>query len=432
MSILLKKGRVIDPGTKLDAAMDLFIDEGKIKKIGSNLSSASVKASTVIDCQGLWVIPGMIDMHTHLRDPGRPDKETIASGARAAALGGFTSICCMANTNPPIDNPAVVEYVLAKARSEAVVNVYPVAAVTKGLKGEELAEMGRCHAEGAIAFSDDGRPVMRSDVMRRALEYAKQFHALIISHCQDLNLSQGSLVNESLLSTAIGMLGTPALAEEIMVARDIMLAKQYGRVHIAHVSSAGAVDLIRKAKKAGAPVTCETCPHYFTLTEEAAREYDTNAKVNPPLRGKADLLAIIRGLKDGTIDVIATDHAPHNIEEKKIEFDLAASGMIGLETALGLVITKLVDTKVLTPKQAVEKLSVAPARVLGLNNKGKIKVGADADITIVDPQKEWTVDVAQFASRSKNSPFNGWKLKGKVVHTIVAGKVVVSNGKLLN
>jgi len=431
MSILLKRGRIIDPSSKLDAVMDLLLEDGKIKKVGQNIAPASVKASEVIEIEGLWVLPGLIDMHTHLRDPGRPDKETIASGAKAAALGGFTSICCMANTSPPVDNPAVVEYILAKARAEAVVNVYPVAAVTKGLKGEELAEMGRCHAEGAIAFSDDGRPVMRSDMMRRALEYAKQFPALIISHCQDLNLSQGSVVNESLLSTTIGMTGTPALAEEIMVARDIMLAKQYGRVHIAHVSSAGSVELIRKAKKEGAPVSCETCPHYFALTEEAVREYDTNAKVNPPLRGKQDLLAIIRGLKDGTIDVISTDHAPHNIEEKKIEFDLAASGMIGLETALGLVITKLVNTKVLTPKQAVEKLSTAPAKILGLNDKGKIKAGADADLVVVDPKKEWIVDISQSASKSKNTPFAGWKLTGKVVHTIVGGKVVVRNGKLI-
>lgn len=431
MSLLIKKGKIIDPGTNLESARDIVIEDKKIMKVGQNISPGAVKASEVIDAEGLWIMPGLIDMHTHLRDPGRPDKETIASGSRAAALGGFTSICCMANTNPPIDNPAVVEYVLAKARAEAVVNVYPVAAITKGLKGEDLAEMGRCHAEGAIAFSDDGRPVMRSDVMRRAIEYARQFNSLVISHCQDLNLSQGSMVNESLLSTTIGMTGMPALAEEIMVARDIMLAKEYGRVHIAHVSSAGSVELIRQAKKDGAPVTCETCPHYFTLTEEAVRDYDTNAKVNPPLKGKKDVQAIIKGLKDGTIDVIATDHAPHNVEEKRIEFDLASSGMVGLETALGLVITELVNTKILTPKQAAEKLSAAPARVLGLSAKGRVKAGADADIVIVDPKKEWTVDASQFASRSRNTPFNGRKLKGKVIHTIVGGKIVVRNGKLL-
>jgi dihydroorotase len=369
-------------------------------------------------------------MHTHLRDPGRPDKETIASGTRAAAKGGFTTLCCMANTEPPLDNPATVKYVCSKAEAEGVVNVYPIAAVTKGRKGEVLTEMGLMLAEGAIAFSDDGNPVMRSDLMRRALEYSKQFGATVISHCEDKELAQGGAMNESALSTAIGLPGIPSLSEEIMVARDIMLAREYGRVHIAHVSSARSVDLIRQAKKRGIPVTAETCPHYFSLTEEAVREYDTNAKVNPPLKGAADVKAIIKGLKDGTIDAIATDHAPHNIEEKDVEFNQAAFGMVGLETALGLILTKLVETKALTLKEAVKKLTVAPAKILNLS-KGTLKVGADADVVIVDPKAEWIVDAAQFASRSRNTPFNGWKLKGKVLHTIVGGKVVVSNGKLL-
>ncbi|MGB9613287.1 MAG: dihydroorotase, partial [Candidatus Margulisiibacteriota bacterium] len=345
--------------------------------------------------------------------------------------GGFTSVCCMANTDPAADNPAVIEYMVAKAKAEAAVNIFPVAAVTRGLRGEELAEMGRCFREGAIAFSDDGHPIVRSEVMRRALEYAKQFDVPVISHCEDSGLSSGGLVNESLLSTEIGLPGIPSLAEEIMVARDIMLAKEFGRIHIAHISSAGSVKLVRLAKKEKVPITCETCPHYFTLTEEATRTYDTNTKVNPPLRSLADVKEIIKGLKDGTIEVIATDHAPHTIEEKKVEFGLAASGMVGLETALGLVITELIEKKILTWKQAAQKLSANPARILKLSNKGTIKPGADADIIVVDPRMEWVVDPSKFASKSKNTPFAGWKLKGKVLYTIVGGKVVVEDGRLL-
>jgi dihydroorotase len=370
-------------------------------------------------------------MHAHLRDPGRPDKETIASGSRAAVLGGFTTVCCMANTNPPIDNPAAVEYVLAKAKAEAAANVLPVAAVTKGLKGEELAEMGRCFAEGSVAFSDDGRSIMRADVMRRALEYAKQFGVPVISHCEEDSMSAGGVVNESGFSTITGLPGIPSLSEEIMVARDIMLAREYGRVHIAHVSSARSVKLIRQAKREGIPVTCETCPHYFTLTEEAVGEYDTNAKVNPPLKSAADVREIIKGLKDGTIDVIATDHAPHTVEDKNVEFNLASFGMIGLETALALVVTKLIETKALTWKDAVARMAINPAKILNLKNKGTLKVGADADVIVVDPKAEWVVDASKFSSKSRNTPFNGWKVKGKVLCTIVSGKVVVRDGKLV-
>lgn len=424
--LLIKNGRVIDPQSKLDAVRDVLIEGGKIKALKSRVTSHE---SRVIDAGGMLVLPGLIDMHAHLRDPGRPDKETIASGTRAAAKGGFTTVSCMANTNPPIDNPAVVKYVRNKAETEGVVNVYPVAAISKGLKGEELTEMGMMLEEGAIAFSDDGNPVMQSDMMRRALEYARQFEVPVISHCEDKGLSHGGAMNESALSTAIGLPGVPSLAEEIMVARDIMLAEEFGRVHIAHVSSAGSVELIRRAKRRGVPVTCETCPHYFSLTEEAIREYDTNAKVNPPLKSGKDVKAVIKGLKDGTIDVVATDHAPHNVEEKNVEFNLASFGMVGLETALALVLTKLVNSKALTLKSAIEKLTSAPARILNLN-KGTLKVGADADIVIVDPKAEWKVDAAQFASKSRNTPFNGWKLKGKVLYTIVGGKVVVKDGKL--
>jgi dihydroorotase len=426
--LLIKNGRVIDPASNLDAVRDVLIENGKIVKIGSRVKG---QGSRIIDAKGLLVLPGLIDMHTHLRDPGRPDKETIASGTRAAALGGFTTVCCMPNTEPPIDNAAVVKYVRDKGKSEGVVNVFPIGAITKGLKGETLAEMGLMLEEGAIAFSDDGNCVMRSGVMRRALEYARQFGVPIISHSEDKELSSGGVMNESAVSTAIGLPGIPALAEEIMVARDIMLAKKYGRVHIAHVSTAGSVGLIRRAKKEGSAVTCETCPHYFSLTEEAVRNYDPNTKVNPPLRSKNDLKAIVKGLQDGTIDAIATDHAPHNIEEKNIEFNSASFGMIGLETALGLVLTMLVETRALTLKEAVSKMTLAPARILGLSNKGTLKPGADGDVTIVDPKAEWVVEAEKFASRSRNTPFNSWKLKGKVLYTIVSGKVVVKNGKLV-
>jgi len=426
--LLIKNGRVIDPASNLDAVRDVLVENGKIVKVAPRVKGQGAR---LIDAKGMLVLPGLIDMHTHLRDPGRPDKETIASGTRAAALGGFTTVCCMPNTEPPIDNAAVVKYVRDKGKTEGVVNVFPIGAITKGLKGETLSEMGLMLEEGAIAFSDDGNCVMRSDVMRRALEYARQFGIPIISHSEDKELSSGGVMNESAVSTAIGLPGIPALSEEIMVARDIMLAKKYGRVHIAHVSTAGSVNLIRRAKKEGSAVTCETCPHYFSLTEEAVRNYDPNTKVNPPLRSKNDLKAVIKGLQDGTIDAIATDHAPHNIEEKNIEFNSASFGMIGLETALGLAMTMLVETKALTLKEVIHKMTLAPAKIIGLSSKGTLKPGADGDVTIVDPKAEWVVEADKFASRSRNTPFNGWQLKGKVVYTIVSGKIIVKDGKLV-
>jgi dihydroorotase len=425
--VLLKNGRVIDPASNLDGVRDILIEEGKISKIGLRLRAPGAK---VIEAKGRWVVPGLIDMHAHLRDPGRPDKETIATGTRAAALGGFTTVCCMANTEPAIDNPAVVQYVRSKAATTGVVNVLPIGAVTRNRKGERLVEMGLMLKEGVVAFSDDGNPIMRADVMRLALEYAKQFGALIITHCEDLSLSHGGAMNEGALSTAIGLPGISSLSEEIMVARDCLLAAEFGRVHLAHISSAKSIEIIHQAKKKRAPVTGETCPQYFALTEEAVKDYDTNAKVNPPLKTSRDCRAIIKGLQDGTIDVIATDHAPHNLEEKNVEFNSAASGMVGLETALALVITKLIAPKHLTPKEAIAKLTINPARILKLN-KGTLAIGADADVAIIDPQAEWLVQADQFASKSKNTPFNGWPMKGKVLYTLVGGRVVVQNGKLV-
>lgn len=425
--LLIKNGRVINPASNIEAKKDLLIENGKIAAIKSKILS---KGAKIIDAKGKLVLPGLIDLHTHLRDPGRPDKETIASGTRAAAKGGFTTICCMANTEPVIDNPAVVKYVKNKAEVEGVVNVLPIAAVTKGLKGEALAELGLMLTEGAVAFSDDGNPIMQADVMRRALEYARQFNVSIISHCEDTNLSHRGTMNEGALSTEIGLPGVPALSEEVMVARDIMLAKEYGKVHLAHLSAAKSVELVRQAKRKGISITCETCPHYFSLTEEALKEYDTNAKVNPPLKSKKDVKAIIKGLADGTIDVIATDHAPHNVEEKNVEFNKAASGMVGLETALGLILTNIVNSKALSLGKAIAKLTINPAQILGID-KGTLKVGADADVIIVDPKAEWVVESSQFASKSKNTPFEGKKLKGKVLYTIVGGRVVVKDGKLV-
>lgn len=426
-SILIRSGRVVDPASGTDAEADVLIEDRKIRSIAKSISS---RASKIIPAKGKLVLPGLIDMHTHLRDPGRPDEEDIASGTRAAAKGGFTSIACMPNTDPVIDTDALVEYVISKAKAEGVVNVFPVGAVTKGRRGEELSEMGRMLAQGAVAFSDDGSPIVNTAVMRRALEYLRQFDIPLISHPEDISLSSGGVMNEGYTSTILGLPPIPALSEEIMVDRDIKLAREFGKVHLAHVSTARSVELIRKAKDEGIAVTAETAPHYFTLTENEVEGYNTNAKMNPPLRTEKDVAAIINGLKDGTIDCIATDHAPHTVEEKKVEFGKAAFGIVGLETALPIVLTELVATGSLTLKKAIEKLTVAPAKILKLK-KGSLKPGSDADVIIVDISREVTVDAEKFASRGKNSPFVGWKLKGLPQWVVVAGKIVVAEGKLL-
>lgn len=422
MDILIKSGRVIDPASNTDSICDILVQDGKITSVKPLLRPRSkVK---IIKAEGLWVLPGLVDMHCHLRDPGDPEEETIKSGSDSAAAGGFTSIACMANTNPPIDNPAMVKYVKDKAAAEAKVNVYPIGAVTKKLEGKFLTEMGRMLDEGAVAFSDDGKPVLDAGILRHAFEYAKQFHVPIISHCEEPGLSKNGMMNEGYFSTIWGLRGIPALAEEVMVQRDIMLARELrAQVHIAHVSTARSVELIRAAKQKGVKVTCETCPHYFSLTEEAVEGYNTNAKVNPPLRSDKDVKEILKGLKDGTIDVIATDHAPHRMEKKNVEFAAAATGMVGFETAFALVVTELVSKKVLTRKEAVKKMTLTPAHILRLP-KGTLKEGSDADIAIVDPKAEYKIDSAKFLSKSKNSPFDGRKVRGKVVYTIVNGKIV--------
>ena len=419
MNILIKNGHVIDPANKVDAKLDILLSDGIIAKIGKP-GSISADAQ-LVDAGGRFVVPGLIDMHVHLREPGFEYKETIATGTAAARAGGFTSVCCMPNTNPVNDNRSVTEFIISQGR-DASARVFPIGAITAGSKGEELAEMGELHQAGCVAVSDDGRPVMNSSVMRRAMEYSRIFDMLIISHCEDSALSGKGVMNEGTVCTELGLRGIPRAAEDVMTARDIALAELTGcRLHIAHVSTAGSVRLVRDAKARGVKVTAETCPHYFTLTEEAVWGYNTMAKMNPPLRTADDVAAIKQGLMDGTIDVISTDHAPHGMDEKSCEFDHAPFGIVGLETALGLAF-KLVDEGVLSIADVVRKLSLNPAAALKIG-KGTLSVEADADITIIDQGSEWTVDSSLFKSRSRNTPFDGWKLKGRAVHAIVAGKI---------
>jgi dihydroorotase len=430
MNLLIKNGHIIDPSQGIDGVGDLVIENNRIKEISleqKGRDSIEAKPSGLqgfrtIDASGLHVLPGLIDMHTHLREPGFEYKETIKTGTMAAVKGGFTAVCAMPNTNPVNDNSSVTDFIIRKAIQEGECTVYPIGAITKGQKGEELAEMGIMYAEGCVAFSDDGRPVMSSLIMRRALEYSKAFNVPIISHCEDLNLSEGGVMNEGLLSVTLGLRGVPSEAEETMVARDIALAGlTKGRLHIAHVSTAGSVSLIREAKARGIPISAETCPHYFSITEKEVEGYNTNAKVNPPLRRHEDVDAIKKGLKDDTIDVIATDHAPHHRDEKLREFDQAPSGISGLETAMGLSL-RLFEQGVLTLSQLVEKMAKNPAAILGID-KGTLKRGADADITILDLNKEFRVDPGKFISKGKNTPFEGWVLKGMPVMTICKGRI---------
>jgi dihydroorotase len=425
MKILIRNGHVVDPSQGIDGRYDILVENRKIARVQKQGASPKLtvsKKDRTIDARGLFVLPGLVDMHVHLREPGYEHKETIATGTKAAVRGGFTSVCAMPNTSPVNDNAGITEYILQKAHKEGVCSVFPVGAVTKGQRGEELSEMGLMKEAGCVAFSDDGHPIANSVVMRRALEYSRSFEAPIISHSEDPLLSGGGVMNEGTLSHRMGLKGIPKAAEEIAVYRDIALAELTGgRLHIAHVSTEGSVRIIREAKKRGVAVTCETCPHYFSVTEEAVRDFNTHAKVNPPLRTKRDMEAVKKGLADGTIDVIATDHAPHHQNEKLREFDMAPPGISGLETALPLSLTLLRDG-VLSMSELVEKMTVTPARILGLP-KGTVEEGADADILLLDTDAGFTVEAERFFSKGKNTPFDGWELRGMAAATISSGKV---------
>jgi dihydroorotase len=421
MNLLIKNGRVIDPSQGIDDTLDVVVENGLVKEVGKGLKAPA--GAETIDAAGTYVVPGLVDMHVHLRDPGLEYKEDIVSGTRAAAAGGFTSVACMPNTKPVIDNKAVASYIIAKARTEGFANVFPIGSITYGSHGERMAEMGELKESGCVAVSDDGKPVVNSELMRRALEYARGMGILVISHAEDLSLVGEGVMNEGVTSTELGLKGIPSAGEDIATARDVMLAEYTNSpLHIAHVSTRGAVRIIREAKARGVQVTCETAPHYFSLTDDAVRGYNTNAKMNPPLREADDVAAIKEGLKDGTIDAIATDHAPHHIDEKDVEFNVALNGIVGLETSLPLSLG-LVKEKVLTLSQLVEKMACKPAAILGID-RGTLKSGAVADITIINPTVEWTVTEEGLASKSKNSPWLGQTMKGGAVYTILAGKVV--------
>lgn len=427
-SLLIKGGRIVDPATGIDRVADLLVKNGLVERISRPGERLGSKTQEVISAQGKVVVPGLIDIHTHLREPGREDEETILSGSQAAVAGGFTAVACMANTNPPIDSQEGVRFVLERAK-QANCRTYPIAAATKGLKGEELTEVADLVKSGTVAISDDGNPVTRSQIMRRALEYSKIFDIPIISHCEDRDLSSGGVINESYTSTLLGLGGIPSVSEEIMVARDIHLAQfTQSRLHLAHLSTAGSIALVREAKGKGIRVTAEVTPHHLILSDELIRQsFDPNLKMNPPLREKKDIEALREGLADGTIDCIVTDHAPHSPEEKDVEFDAAPFGIIGLETSLGLILTELYHKGVLGLKDIISLMSTNPAQILGLKG-GSLKAGDPADITIIDLEEEWKVKPSQFKSKSRNTPFGGWILKGKAIATIVGGGIVYREG----
>ncbi len=424
MNLLVRNGHVIDPANALDAPADVLIIDGLVSRVAPGLAAPTGTAT--VDAGGRIVTPGFLDIHVHLREPGYEYKETVATGTRAAAAGGFTGVACMANTSPVNDTRAVTDLILARARAEGVVRVHPIGAVTRGLKGLELAEMGELAEAGCVAYSDDGRPVMNSALLRHALEYAQAFGKPIISHAEDAHLADGGVMHEGFVSTDLGLRGIPAAAEEIMVARDVALAELTGqRVHIAHVSTAAAVRLLRDAKTRGVPVTGEVTPHHLILTEEALRGYDPNAKMAPPLRTKRDVEACREALADGTLDAIATDHAPHALADKEVELDQAANGVVGLETAVALCLTHLVRTRVIELGTLIARFTVGPARVLDLPG-GSLTPGAPGDVTIVDLDWEHTIDPTRFYSKSRNTPFGGFACVGMPWMTVVGGHVVMS------
>lgn len=428
--LLIQGGRIIDPSQGIDETGSLLIAEGKIS--GLSKRALPQPGCDVLNARGLIVCPGFIDLHCHLRQPGFEDKETIATGSQAAARGGFTTICCMPNTNPPLDSRATIDYVKSTAASEGMVRILPIGCISKGRKGEELAPMAELASAGVIAYSDDGKPVLNSNLMRQALDHSRVLGLLIIDHSEDTFLTEGGLMNEGVISTRLGLKGIPAAAEEIMIARDLILAHLTGaRLHIAHVSTEGSVELIRRAKEKGITVTAEVTPHHLTLTEERVTGYNTNAKVNPPLRTKRDIQALIQGLKENVIDAIATDHAPHTEADKLVDFALAAFGISGFETALGSLLSLVHDGQ-LTLKTLISKLTCEPSKIIGnkYGRLGSLEVGVSADVTIFDPDMEWTVDTRAFASKGKNTPLAGSRLKGKVVATIAQGKLVYKDDSI--
>jgi dihydroorotase len=419
-TLRIANGRVIDPSQRLDTAADVWVQNGRVVDVGPH---PHLRPDRTIDAAGCIVCPGLIDMHVHLREPGREEDETIATGTAAAVAGGVTAVACMPNTEPALDSQASAEFVILQAERAGNATVFPVGAVTKGREGKELAEIGGLVEGGAVAFTDDGSPVSSAEIMRRALEYSRMFDKAIMSHCEDLDLTRGGVMHEGQVSMALGLRGMPAVAEEVHVFRDVELAEiTGGKLHILHVSTAGSVDLIRRAKARGVRVTAEACPHHFTLTDECLRSFDSNFKMAPPLRTQKDVDAIIAGLKDGTLDVIATDHAPHAPEKKAREFDQCPNGIVGLETLIPLCVTRLIEPGVLTWPQLIAKLTVNPARVLGVD-RGTLKPGAVADVTVIDPAAEWTIDPAKFHSKSRNTPFAGWAVRGRARAVVVGGEV---------
>ncbi len=423
-SLLLRGGRIVDPSQRMDAIGDVFVTGEKIESLGSRVDLGSRDDVDVIDCTGLIVAPGFIDVHCHLREPGREDVETIATGARAAAAGGFTAVCAMPNTDPVTDNQAAVGFIIRQAARAGASRVYPIGAISLGQRGEALAEFGEMVSAGAVAVSDDGKPVASAHMMRTALEYARTFGIPVADHCEEPTLAAGGAMNEGIVSARLGLKGVPNEAEEIMAIRDILLARRTGgHVHLCHMSTRGSVELIRWGKERGVNVTAEVCPHHLSLTEDAVDGYNTNAKMNPPLRCTADVDALQQGVRDGTIDVIATDHAPHHYDEKEREFADAPTGIVGLETAFAVTITWLVASGIIDLATLVEKMSCAPARIFRLAG-GTLRRGNIADVTIFDPQAEWTVDPARFRSKGRNTPYAGRRLKGRVHLTVVDGRVI--------
>src|SRR5213080_3446562 len=424
MRLLIANGYVIDPAQGINTGKSVFIEDGRVVGLLSHSDNVP-EGCEDMDAIGLIVAPGFVDMHAHLREPGHEYKETIASGAAAAVAGGFATVCAMPNTYPINDSAAVTRFIIEQAENARLANVFPIGAITKNSAGTELAEMGEMKDAGIVAVSDDGRSVPSPGMMRRAMEYARGFDLPVIDHCEDKSLARGGVMHEGHWSLVLGLRGMPAAAEEVDAERDCALAELTGaRVHLAHVSTRGAIDAVRRAKEKGLPVTCEVAPHHWTLTDEAVQDYDTNTKMSPPLRSQDHVDAILEGLRDGTIDAIASDHAPHHADEKALEYDDAPFGIVGLETSVGLALDRLVKPGVISLERLVELCSVNPARILGLENYGTLHAGARADLTIMDPELTWTFDVSQSKSKSRNTPFNGYRFRGGVVATLVAGRLL--------